>query len=338
MQGALRLVRTSDLLFPEQVVLPDETADLMLTLFLKEATLRASLSRSSVRPYLYKLMPLRAFERDDPVVQREGWSLLGPEAEVRAIIDRYLRSKLACDVKPGKDRLGLEVLFVQATGRSPPGVNDFLAAVGCLYHVLRRCGFYRFKHPLMREDLQQVEQALRDARYAAYVATLNRGPMPPQSGVDPVLPTPRVSSRHFALRGAEWRPIIVSDPLLYPRLRLLAKAAGWRLRELAILELLFQTGARISEVCALTLGDWAASNFLCFALSIDKGSRGERWKRINFDNPAAALLRNYVERERRVLDSQHRGMQEFQAQHRLGRLDPSAPLFLTHAGRAINPN
>ena len=85
--------------------------------------------------------------------------------------------------------------------------------------------------------------------------------------------------------------IPISRALVYAA----GKQAGWSLRELCIIRTLFESGARISEVLALTAQDWSVSHFMNRLRAQNKGSHGLRVKHVVISQITAKLYRRYFD-------------------------------------------
>lgn len=115
--------------------------------------------------------------------------------------------------------------------------------------------------------------------------------MPAASGVDPTCRRLRLSQNYFRSINDEWVPKTIDDPNFPHLVYAAGKAFGWNLRELCIARTLFESGARISEVCALTAADWSVSHFMNRFTSLNKGSQGRRTKFLMVSSPTAKMYR-----------------------------------------------
>jgi integrase len=101
-------------------------------------------------------------------------------------------------------------------------------------------------------------------------------------------------------------------------------------REECLTRLLFETGARISELTGLTLGDWTARGATNEAQAFNKGSRYRRVKFVRFSKETAKLLRRYVDTDRAALDRHGSTLHEYQQWAERGLIDlHTVPLFLS---------
>lgn len=294
-----------------------------LTVYCKEVTSR--LSPGTRRAYIYGLMPFFSW------LDIQGYCWLSEPAKVRDYVREYLTQRLAAQSRP--HRLGFELVFL--TKGTQTALRVFLASLKNFYSTMRWMKRYEFDNPLeyrVAKTINQVEDALKkDSSYPV---------MPEISGVSPITRKARLSENYFRLEGTEWKPELIDDPA-FPN-RVLAggrKLARWRVREECIAHILFSSGARVSEVLGLTLGDWAARGFLQEATTFNKGSNEVRTKFIRFSREAATLLRRYVNTERREIDHRHASVAEYQKLARSAKLDlHTIPLFLTQQGTILTPN
>ena len=126
-------------------------------------------------------------------------------------------------------------------------------------------------------------------------AATGRAPMPAISGVDAPPTDLRLSENYFRLVRTQWQPQSIDDPD-FPARRVCRRSAyGWGLREMCITRTLFESGARVSEVLALTAGDWAVSQFLNRFHACNKGSHGRRVKTLVVSHQTATLCRRYFD-------------------------------------------
>jgi site-specific recombinase XerD len=96
------------------------------------------------------------------------------------------------------------------------------------------------------------------------------------------------------------------------------------MRDQIVLQLLRTTGARLSEILALTVGGYRQAGHVCQALIRNKGSQGREEKRLYFTAGIEQALIMYIRTERAKHDPLGR--------KRLGQLADTDPLFLTERG------
>ena len=80
--------------------------------------------------------------------------------------------------------------------------------------------------------------------------------MPSEAGTEDAIPHRRLTDSYFKLINEEWQPEIIGDPYLPYQVYQAGKKVNWSLREVVIARMLFETGARASEVIELTIGDY----------------------------------------------------------------------------------
>jgi integrase len=198
-------------------------------------------------------------------------------------------------------------------------------------------GCYVYDNPLV--DLK----ATIAMSTANAVIERERGLMPPSmpeiSGVvEPRHRRRRFSDNYFKLEGEEWVPQIIDDPDFRALVHKGGALVGWRLRERCVTALLFDTGARISEVTGLTLGDWVARGMRVESRAFSKGSRGRRVKFLRFSNNTAKMLGRYFNTERRMHDPYRYTLQHYLRLAKSTSLDLyKVPLFLTSRGTQLTP-
>lgn len=172
--------------------------------------------------------------------------------QVRRAIEEYLIQRLQCKVQAHHQ--GWK--FVAITTGVRNTIRVFLAAVKLFYQIMNLRQFYPHLNPLIEPVSATV------ATVQARLEQEEAPRMPDQSGVVQPRSKPkhRLSDNYFKLEHDDWVPQILDDsklpavileggkhlPLKYTRLR--DEVVTW---------LLFETGARISEVTGIMLSDWA---------------------------------------------------------------------------------
>ncbi len=229
-----------------------------------------------------------------------------PAEQLRHSVRDYLKGELGCAVRPHRN--GNFQVRVSRT-MTGPSVRLFLTALRQFYTCAILKGWYTDPNPLV---------------WAAQLAPsvgLFLPQMPPSSGM--TLPEDRkgrMPETYFCVISGDWQPHILDDPNLPKRLL----TAFAQRRDQLIARILFESGARVSEVLGLTLGDWRRRGLRERALAVNKGSRGARVKEIWWSSTTAQSLRNYVNEDRRHSDSRRRRLED---------LPDSVGLFLTQAGK-----
>lgn len=288
----LRLVHVSEHAYRYQVVQSDGLPELFLTLFANE--LPRSLSEASVPLYLREVISFANWTSQDPVSQAQGWKLYGKPHEIRNALREYLSVGAKCKLTNRPDTLGLKVTYVRVTSGTKINVPTLLVALKRLYSMLIAKSLYKDENPLVHPEAAAIAAEVRGTYHRATLAIEGRAPMPAASGVDPPGEV-RLSENYFRCIQARWIPQSIDDPD-FPRVVYDAgKQAGWSLRELCIIRTLFESGARISEVLALTAQDWSVSHFMNRLRAQNKGSHGLRVKHLVISQITAKLYRRYFD-------------------------------------------
>ena len=329
----MKLVSTPNLDHRYQVVRTDGLPDVPLTLFASD--LLKSLSPSSVPIYMREVLAAFEWAQSDEIVLRNHWSLFGPPAEVRNVLREYLTVAAKCKLTTRADRLGVKVTYVCQTSETGINIRILLAALRRFYDYLISSEGYVHANPLLQEQMDQIKADLRNGYRQAVRAAEGRDPMPSVSGVDPPFGI-RLSANFFRCVDREWIPRTIDDPdfphLVYDA----GKEYGWGLRELCVVRMLFESGARISEILDLTALDWSVSQFMNQFVARNKGSFGIRTKRLVVSSATAKLCRRYFDNDtegRRAHDRLGLTLND------LTKLDSDAlgkvPLFLTNRGTVM---
>jgi len=281
---------------------------LPLTRFYKET--QQALSDGTARTYLNTLLPYFTYlSRDEWRRHREDQWNSAPEAVQESVRD-YLVHCLHCKIRR-HDRYEL----VNLTGKSPNTVRLFLAGLKQFYSVMQRVQLYLYAHPLT----DSTSHVMREIERGHDMIARARARMPQMSGVEE--PVQRyMSENYFRLCEDGWVPQPIDDPNLHQHLLQAARKIKLKQRDQIVIRIAYESGARISEILGLTIGDWRKRGYHQEAAAFSKGSRGRRVKVLRFSSATAKMLREYVNIERCSLDCEHR---------RLEQLTDSDPLFLS---------
>lgn len=297
------------------------------------------LSNSSAKSYLQCLLPFFYWLHmwSNYQGERVRWSD-SPQA-IRVAVEAYLMSELACKVRE-KESFRL----IHLTNKSPHTVNRFLSAIKSFYKSLIYLGQYADSNPLI--DAQTI---LNDYKILAEGERKDKPRMPSIGGTEAPLAHRRITDSFFKLINEEWQPHIIDDPHLPYQVYQAGKKAGWSDRELVIARLLFESGARSSEIILLTVGDWRARKSFQEVNTINKGSFGRRVKFLRFGKDTVKRLVRYVNTERKQNDPDHLDFDDLPADAPLFLAETGTPLTykswykhwneaMQHSGLSINPH
>lgn len=228
-----------------------------------------------------------------------------PAEQIRHRLRDYLKENLGCIVRPHRNG---NFIVHRSRTITATSARLFLTALKRFYQFAILKGWYADSNPMVWTT-RLTEPAL------GFTPT-----MPPHSGL--TLPDDkkgRMPDTYFCIVSENWQPRIIDDP----RLRQLLLPTFARIRDRIIARILFDSGARISEVLGLTLADWRRLGQRERAWAANKGSRGERVKEIWWSTETTQLLRDYINQERHLCDGKGRG---------LDTLPDSARIFVTDDG------
>lgn len=289
-----------------------------------------SLEIGTIKNYLYALLPFFSWLDTDRQQLKNGRQWQESPEKIRLAVEDYLVQQMKCQMQ--EHRLGFQI--IRPTAKSPSQIHMFMVALKCFYKLMIRQGYYAYPNTLvdsLAEVLATVEEYTEDASH--YPS------MPDVSGVQEPRSRKRLTDSYYKLVGDEWIPKIIDDPSLPTQIlkggRQLKK---WGLREECVTRMLFESGARISEVVALTLGDWVALDMKQEAQTFSKRSKGRRVKFIRFSSDTAKLLRRYFNTERIKYDPNSYSLDNYLGLVKHQQLDLlKVPLFLTAQERPLTP-
>lgn len=271
------------------------------------------ISKSSALSYVKCLLPF--FTWLDQYSNYQGSRVKWDDSPdiIRIAIEDYLMNEMACKVTE-KDTFR----FVNRTNKSPSTVNRFLSALKSFYKSLIHLKQYRYSNPLI--DSYAI---LNDYKSDTEGVRKDKPRMPAAAGTEDNTSHRRLTESYFKLINEEWQPEIIGDIHLPYQVYQAGKKVNWSLREVVIARMLFETGARASEVIELTIGDYHSRKSFQEANTFNKGSHGKRVKFIRFSKDTVKLLMRYMNTERKQFD-------EFQ--RNFNTLPDEAPIFLTKLG------
>lgn len=308
---------------------------LPLTRFGKEACARVS--QKTVQIYLYAILPFFTYLETDTWQIRAGLRWNDTPARIRQAVEDYLIQKLRCKVQQHRD--GWKYVMITAGTRS--SLRIFLAALKTFYQVMSQRGDYAYPNPLidsMSATIAAVENRLDQQEQEGAFPR-----MPDESGVieKHQRPTHRLSDNYYKLEHEEWIPQIIADPT-FPGLILQGgrylSLKQTRQRDEVVTWMLFETGARVSEICGLMLSDWVTMGSHTRAQTFNKGSFGRRTKVISFHEETVVLLKRYFDQERIRFDPHGYDLATYLDLAKRKYLDLSTiPLFLTLQATPLTP-
>jgi len=291
-------------LFSLVVVDADGRPHFPLTTFYHRLT--QQLSDGTARTYLNSILAFFTYLTTDAwrVSRGDQWTT-SPDTIQQAVRD-FLVEWLHCKVQPKNT-----YAFVTLTAHSPSTVRLFLAALKQFYAIMIWEGYYSFTNPLLDASTRLLDELEREEG--------GRHHMPQVSGVeDPVTVYP--SENFFRLAKDSWEVTPVDDPLLGKMLVEGAAKAKLCLRDQIVVRMALESGARISEILTLTIGDWRELGCNQEVRACSKGSRGRRVKRLRFSSTTARMLWQYLNTDRAQLDLELRRREQ---------LSERDPLFLS---------
>lgn len=271
------------------------------------------IDKSSALSYLQCLLPFFSWLDSFSNYQGKRVNWNAPPEIIRVAIEEYLMNEMGCKVLE-KDTFR----FVNRTNKSPNTVNRFLSALKSFYKTLIRLKQYKYSNPLidsysiLNEFKTQVEGVRKD-----------KPRMPAEAGTEDAIQHRRLTDSYFKLINEEWQPKIIDDPYLPSQVYQAGEKVNWSLREVVIARMLFETGARASEVIELTIGDYRTRKSFQEASAFNKGSHGKRVKYLRFSKDTVKLLMRYIDKERVKYDVDQRTFNS---------LPDDAPIFLTELG------
>ncbi|TYP79425.1 tyrosine-type recombinase/integrase [Paenibacillus methanolicus] len=232
---------------------------------------------------------------------------------VKEAVRQYLIQKLHCKIRGRENHEG-----IYTTSKSSKTVHLFLAAIKGFYRSMTRLQMYPYDNPLVDlewEDSYGEQPGLRPERPR----------MPKAAGTEEPLAFRKQTDSYFKIINEEWVPEIIGDWDLPYRIYHSGSLNNWRLRDEIITRFMFETGARISEILELTVGDYRKRTDIHELAASNKGSYKKRIKFIRISPETLKLLIRYVNTERR---------QAAETQAKFHDLPDKEPLFLSTRGSA----
>lgn len=274
------------------------------------------IDKTSALSYLQCLLPFFDWLSRWSNVQgkRAAWN--GQPEAVRIAVKDYLMDEMACKVGE-KDTFR----FIKLTQKSPNTVYRYLCAMKSFYKSMIRLKQYPYHNPLI-----DANAILTEYRNTEEGVRAGKPRMPSVAGTEDPIPARRQTDSFFKLINEEWQPQIIDDPDLPYQVYQAGKSVNWSQREMVITRMLFETGARVSEIIELTVGDYRVRKNFQEVRTFNKGSHGRKGKFLHFGKDTVKRLMHYIDTERRQFDPNHLGLRD---------LPDEAPIFLTKRGTPL---
>lgn len=287
--------------------------------------------------YLGMLCPVFAFFAE------RGWSWSAPPDQIEQHLCTFFRERLHLVVRADSALAGYRMAPTRDTPLSASGLRVLRAALRDFYRLMREHGYYPYRNPMVsdllegltRERLRHLgasgapdQAGIRGASHRDTAlqprATFRDGRRLPWS-VDALVSQPRaIAGLNAALDAMLALPTPARPGRAHQRGH---SRPTLSLRDKAVLTLLRYTGARVSEVCTMTVGGYRShtrEGIAGQAILVDKGSQGREVKTVHFIAAVQDVLLAYLREERPRYDPLRRT--------RLCDLHDADPFFLTADG------
>ncbi|KZR59359.1 tyrosine-type recombinase/integrase [Pseudobacillus badius] len=274
------------------------------------------IDKSSALSYLQCLLPFFSWLNHFSQYQGERVQWNDEPQAIRTAIEDYLMDEMACKVRE-KETFQL----VNLTNKSPNTVNRFLSAMKAFYKSLIRLKQYEHLNPLI--DSHAI---LNDYKNQTEGVRKGKPRMPSVGGTEDPIPHRRLTDSYFKVINEEWHPHIIDDLHLPFQVYQAGKKVNWSQRETVIARMLFETGARASEIIELTIGDYRSRKSHQEVITFSKGSHGRKVKFLRFSKDTVKSLFHYIHSERKKYDPDQLGFED---------LPDEAPLFLSEVGTPL---
>ncbi|MEB2293321.1 site-specific integrase [Priestia megaterium] len=274
---------------------------------------KGRISESSALSYLKNLFPFFTWLEVYSNYQGKTVRWYNEPPAIRVAVEDYLIDEMACKVRE-KDSFR----FINRTVKSPNTVNRFLSSLKSFYTSMNRLKQYRYPNPLI-----DTHSVVHEYKSQTEGVRTGKPRMPNVAGTEEPIPHRRLTDSYFKLINEEWQPEIIGDIHLPYQVYQAGKQVNWSLREMVIARLLFESGARASEIIQVTIGDYRSRKSFQELSTFTKGSHGRRVKFLRFSKDTVKLLHRYINTERKKLDILHRSFDT---------LPDDSPLFLTEVG------
>ncbi|MBE1555809.1 tyrosine-type recombinase/integrase [Sporosarcina limicola] len=274
------------------------------------------IDKSSATSYLKCLLPFFKWLEEESNYQGNRVQWNESEGKIRVAVEDYLQHKMSCKVRD-KDSFR----FVNLTNKSPTTISRFLSALKSFYKSMIRLKYYPHHNPLIdgQAILHSYKEEVRGVRE-------DKPRMPSVAGTEDPATHRRLTDSYFKIINEEWQPQIIDDMNLPYQVYQAGKRVNWSQREMIIARMLFETGARASEIIELTVGDYRQRKNHQEVSTFNKGSHGRKIKFLRFSKDTVKRLFNYIDTERKSYDENHLEFDQ---------LPDDAPIFLSANGTAF---
>lgn len=244
-------------------------------------------SEGTALSYLNVLEPFFYWLKTKSLYQGERVQWDSSKLAVQSAIKQYLQKELGCKVR---DQDSYEKVFL--TNKSKKTVNHFLAAIKSFYKSMIKISMYKHSNPLVNLDLIDQDIEVPGERK-------NRQRMPKIAGTEESVNYRKVTDSYFKIISDEWVPEVIGDWDLPYKVYNGGEKSKWNLRDEIIVRFMFETGARISEILELTIGDYRSRLDKHELSAFNKGSFKRRTKFIRISPETLKLLIRYINIERK---------------------------------------
>lgn len=271
------------------------------------------IDKSSATSYLKCLLPFFKWLEEESNYQGNRVQWNESEGKIRVAVEDYLQHEMSCKVRD-KDSFR----FVNLTNKSPTTISRFLSALKSFYKSMIRLKYYPHHNPLIdgQAILHSYKEEVRGVRE-------DKPRMPSVAGTEDPVTHRRLTDSYFKIINEEWQPQIIDDLNLPYQVYQAGKKVNWSQREMIIARMLFETGARTSEIIELTVGDYRQRRSHQEVSTFNKGSHGRKIKFLRFSKDTVKRLFHYIDTERKSYDENHLGFEQ---------LPDDAPIFLSANG------
>lgn len=270
-------------------------------------------SKSTAISYLNSLLPFFSWLETSSNFQGQRVQWNDSEEKIRVAVEAYLMEKMYCKIHD-KDTFR----FVKLTNKSPNTISRFLSALKSFYKSMICLNQYPYHNPFIDTQaiLQPYKEEVRGVRNdKPRIASI--------AGTEEPMAHRRVTDSYFKIINDEWQPQIIDDIHLPYQVYKAGQHVHWSQREMIIARMLFEMGARASEIIELKVGDYRQRKSHQEVMTFNKGSYGRKIKFLRFSKDTVKRLFHYIETERKAVDKDHLDFHE---------LPDEAALFLSTNG------